>query len=167
MGEGQLGTFGNGAKLDLDERFTGILFSAYPTPAHRQPLGSYDLEIFAAALVLTAVEDAEASPVAAADARVGPANSTGPSSGPHQRAMPSGVVSASKTIDGRALIRRTRVRLVIDPSPAFRFPCFRHRPRADRDCPTRSARSGAANPWLPAWVPGRAAPSRPARPSNA
>src|SRR5271169_376466 len=167
MGEGQLGAFGDGAKPDLDERLAGILLPTGPAPAHRQPLGSYDLEIFAAALVLTAVEDAEASPVAAADARVGPANSTGPSSGPHQRAMPSGVVSASKTIDGRALIRRTRVRLVIDPPPAFRFPCLRHRPRADRGCSTRSARSGATNPWLPAWVPVRAAPSRPAPPSIA
>jgi DNA invertase Pin-like site-specific DNA recombinase len=41
------------------------------------------------------------------------ATSTGPASGPHQLAMPSGVMSASKTIDGRALIRRTSVRPVI------------------------------------------------------
>src|SRR5271157_4267938 len=69
MGEGQLGTFGDGAKLDLDERLARILFPAGPTPAHRQPLGSYDLEIFAAALVLAAVEHADAAPLAAADAR--------------------------------------------------------------------------------------------------
>ena len=62
------------------------------------------------------------------------ATSTGPPSGPHQLAMPSAVVSASKTIDGRALIRRTSVRLVIVCSSSLRLPCLRHRPRADRGC---------------------------------
>src|SRR6266446_4660532 len=70
MGEGELGAFGNGAKIDLDERLAGIL-AAHPAPAHRQPLRSYDLEIFAAALMLAAVEHAEADPEAAADARIG------------------------------------------------------------------------------------------------
>src|SRR3984957_6289779 len=45
------------------------------------------------------------------------ASSTGPSSGPHQQAMPSGVVNASNTIAGRAAIRRTRVRLVMACPP--------------------------------------------------
>src|SRR6516165_6798909 len=147
MGEGELGAFGDGAKIDLDERLAGIL-AARPAPAHRQPIGSDDLQIFAAALMLSAVEHAEAYPIAAADPHIGRGGNTGPSSGPHQQAMPSGVVSASKTIDGRALMRRTSVRLVIHPSPAFRLLCPRHRPRADRGSPTRSARSGAANPWL-------------------
>src|SRR5258708_39035171 len=70
MGKGELGAFGNGAKIDLDERFAGIL-AAQPAPAHRQPLRSYDLEIFAAALMLAAVERAEADPEAAADAGIG------------------------------------------------------------------------------------------------
>src|SRR5260370_39673637 len=70
MGEGELGAFGNGAKIDLDARLAGIL-AADPTPAHRQPLRSYDLEIFAAALVLAAVEHAAADPEAAADAHIG------------------------------------------------------------------------------------------------
>jgi hypothetical protein len=47
MGEGELGAFGNGAKIDLDERFAGIL-AADPAPGHCQPLGSYDLDIFTA-----------------------------------------------------------------------------------------------------------------------
>ena len=88
---------------------------------------------------------------------------TGPPSGPHQLAMPSAVVSASNTIDGRALIRRTSVKLVIVGSSSLRLPCLRHRPRADRDCSTRSVRSGAANPWLPAWAGAGAVPSRCAR----
>ena len=91
------------------------------------------------------------------------ATSTGPPSGPHQLAMPSAVVSASKTIDGRALIRRTSVRLVIVCSSSLRLPCLRHRPRADRGCSTRSVRSGAANPWLPSWAGAGAVPSRCAR----
>jgi hypothetical protein len=41
----------------------------------------------------------------------------GSASGPHHCAMPSAVVTASNTIDGRALMRRTRVRLVIPPAP--------------------------------------------------
>ena len=57
------------------------------------------------------------------------ATSTGPPSGPHQLAMPSGVVSASKTIDGCALIRRTSVRLVIVFSSSLRLPWFPHRPQ--------------------------------------
>jgi hypothetical protein len=69
--KGQLGAFGDGAKPDLDERLAGILHPTGPAPAHRQALGSHDLEIFAAAFVLAAVEHAEANPVAAADARVG------------------------------------------------------------------------------------------------
>src|SRR6516162_6828788 len=137
MGESELCPVGDSAEIDLDERLAGIL-AARPAPAHRQPVGPHDLEIFAAAFMLAAVEHAEADPIAAADAQVGL----------HQQAMPSGVVSATKTIDGRALMRRTMVRLVIHPSPAFRPLCPRHRPRADRGSPTRSARSGAANPWL-------------------
>src|SRR5438270_137709 len=70
MGEGELGALGNGAQVDLDARLAGIL-AARPAPAHRQPARSFDLEIFAAALVLTAVEHAEAHAEAAADARVG------------------------------------------------------------------------------------------------
>jgi hypothetical protein len=42
------------------------------------------------------------------------------------------VVSASKTIDGGALIRRTSVRLVIVFSSSLRLPCFPHRPPVDR-----------------------------------
>ena|SRR6516164_5165674 len=71
MGEGELGAFANGAKIDLDERFAGILLAARPAPAHRQPLWPYDLEIFAAALMLGAVQHAEADPIAAAGAHIG------------------------------------------------------------------------------------------------
>src|SRR3984893_2258930 len=71
MGEGELGASGNGAKIDLDERLAGILLPTRPAPAHRQPLGSRDLEIFAAALMLAAAEHAKADPVAAADSRIG------------------------------------------------------------------------------------------------
>ena len=71
MGEDKLGTFGDGAKIDFDERLAGILLAAGPAPAHRQPLGSNDLEIFAAAFMLAAIEHAEADPVAAADTQVG------------------------------------------------------------------------------------------------
>jgi hypothetical protein len=60
--------------------------------------------------VFAAVQHAETDTEAAADPRVG--------LNQQQQAMPSGVVSASKTIDGCALIRRTSVRLVIGPSPA-------------------------------------------------
>src|SRR6266404_6848206 len=70
MGEDELGAFGNGAKIDLDERLAGIL-AAHPAPAHRQSLRSHDLEIFAAALMLAAVEHAEPDPEAAADAHIG------------------------------------------------------------------------------------------------
>src|SRR6202048_363234 len=70
MGEGEFGAFGNGAKIDLDERLTRIL-AARPAPAHRQPLRSYDLEIFAAALMLAAIEHSEADPEATADAHIG------------------------------------------------------------------------------------------------
>src|SRR5260221_3754023 len=69
-GEGELGAFGNGAKIDLDERLAGIV-AAQPAPAHRQPLRPCDLAIFAAAFVLAAVEHAEADPEAAADAQIG------------------------------------------------------------------------------------------------
>ena len=91
------------------------------------------------------------------------ATSTGPLSGPHQLAMPSGVVSASNTIDGRALIRRTRVRLVIVFSFLLRLPCFQHRTRADRGSSTRSVRNDVANPSLPSWARAGAVPSRCAR----
>src|ERR1700726_3054377 len=70
MGEGEPRPFGNASKIDLDARLAGIL-AARPAPAHRQPLRSYDLDIFAAALMLAAVEHAEADPEAAADARIG------------------------------------------------------------------------------------------------
>src|SRR5581483_7747483 len=48
--------------------------------------------------------------------------STGPSSGPHQHEIPSGVVSASNTIEGRAATRRTRGRLVTGRAPALGAP---------------------------------------------
>src|SRR5262245_23191290 len=61
MSERQLGAFGNGAKIELQERLTGIL-AIRPAPAHRQPPRLNDLEIFAAALMLAAVKHAEANP---------------------------------------------------------------------------------------------------------
>src|SRR5260370_5889453 len=85
MSERQFGAFGSGAKVDLDQRFAGIL-AALPSPAHCQAFRSYDLEIFAAALVLAAVERAEADPEAAADAYVG----LGQQHGAGIRAPPAG-----------------------------------------------------------------------------
>src|SRR5260370_39697618 len=85
MSERQFGAFGSGAKVDLDQRFAGIL-AALPSPAHCQALRSYDLEIFAAALVLAAVERAEADPEAPADAHVG----LGQQHGAGIRAPPAG-----------------------------------------------------------------------------
>src|SRR6516162_5760488 len=70
MGESELCPVGDSAEIDLDERLAGIL-AARPAPAHRQPVGPHDLEIFAAAFMLAAVEHAEADPIAAADAQVG------------------------------------------------------------------------------------------------
>jgi hypothetical protein len=67
MGEGQLSTFGDGAKLDLDERLAGILHPTCPTPA--APV--LQLRDICRCLLLAAVEHAEANPVAATDARVG------------------------------------------------------------------------------------------------
>src|SRR6266851_947081 len=61
MSESQFGAFGGRAKVDLDQRFAGI-FAAFPPPAHRQSFRSCDLEVFAAALVLAAVESTEANP---------------------------------------------------------------------------------------------------------
>src|SRR3984893_5105890 len=70
MREGQLGAFGDNAKIDLDQRFAGIL-TAFPAPAHGQPFWSHNLEIFAAALMLAAVEGAETDPVTPTDAQIG------------------------------------------------------------------------------------------------
>src|SRR6516225_9075249 len=70
MGKGEFGAFGDGAKIDLDERLAGILATC-PPPTHRQPLGPHDLEIFAAALMLGAVEHPEADTIAAADPHIG------------------------------------------------------------------------------------------------
>src|SRR5437879_595529 len=70
MHESQLRALGSGAKIDLDQRFAGI-FTAFPSPAHGQAFRPYDLEIFAAALVLAAVERAEADPETPADAHIG------------------------------------------------------------------------------------------------
>src|SRR6516165_10205975 len=70
MGEGELGAFGDGTEIDLDQRQAGIL-AARPAPTHRQPLRPHDFAIFAAALVLAAVEHAKADPVAATDAQIG------------------------------------------------------------------------------------------------
>src|SRR5258708_36321735 len=71
MSECEFGPLGNGAKPDLDKRLAGIFDAARPAPAHAQPLGLHDFEIFAAALMLAAVEHAEADPEAAADPRLG------------------------------------------------------------------------------------------------
>src|SRR6516225_8681482 len=70
MREGEFGTFGDGAQIDLHERLAGILGTACPAPAHFQPLGTYHLEIFAAALVLGAIKHAEANLKAATDTRI-------------------------------------------------------------------------------------------------
>src|SRR6267378_6645923 len=70
MSEGEFRAFGGCAKIDLDQRFAGIL-AALPSPAHGQAFRSHDLEIFAAALVLGTVESAEADSEAPADAHIG------------------------------------------------------------------------------------------------
>jgi hypothetical protein len=85
MSEGQFGALGRRAQIDLDQRFAGIL-AALPSPAHCQAFGSYDLEIFAAALVLAAIERAEADSEAPADAHVG----LGQQHGAGIRAPPAG-----------------------------------------------------------------------------
>src|SRR5579863_1595249 len=71
MREGDFGAFGNGPKPDLYARFAGVFHAAFPPPAHDDPLGPHDLEEFAAALVLGAVEHAKAQAIAATDARIG------------------------------------------------------------------------------------------------
>ena len=162
MCECEFGPVGNGAKPDLDKRLAGT-FGAAPSSANscsaarasrlREPLLSCSLP--SSMRKRTRKRPPTCGSVSA--------TSTGPPSGPHQLAMPSGVVSASKTIDGRALIRRTSVRLVTVFSFSLRLPCFPHRPRADRGSSTRSVRSGAANPSLPAWARAGALPSRCAR----
>ncbi len=114
MGEGEFGSLDDGAKIDLDPRLAGIFDAAGPSPAHDQPLGLHDFEILAAALVLAAVEQAEAHAEAAADLRTSvSASSTGPASGPHQLrdAFRRGQRLEHDRRPGR--IRRTSVRLVI------------------------------------------------------
>src|ERR1700691_68541 len=71
MRERDLGALGNGLERDLDARLVRVFFAALPTPAHYDPFGSYDIEKFAAAFVLAAVEFAEAHAVAATLARIG------------------------------------------------------------------------------------------------
>src|SRR3981189_2319580 len=70
MGERQFGACGDHAKIDLDKPFPWII-PALPSPTHCQGFRFYDLEIFAAALVLAAVECAETNPETPADARIG------------------------------------------------------------------------------------------------
>src|SRR4051812_5320538 len=70
MGECELGPLGHGAKPDLDQRLAGILDAAGPAPAHAQPLGLHDFEIFAAGLMLASIEHAETYPEAATNLRV-------------------------------------------------------------------------------------------------
>src|SRR5258705_13298180 len=65
MCEREFGPLDNGAKPDLDKRLAGIFDAARPAPAHAQPFGLHDLEILAAALMLAAIEHAEAHPEAA------------------------------------------------------------------------------------------------------
>ena len=56
MRKGQQGAFRNRAKFDLDERLAGVRAAVDPSPAHREPFGFFDREIFAAAFMLGAVE---------------------------------------------------------------------------------------------------------------
>src|SRR5262249_26281640 len=70
VGEGELGPVSDGAEPELDKRLAGILDTARPAPRHDQPLGFHDVDIFAAALVLAAIEHTEAYPEAAANLRV-------------------------------------------------------------------------------------------------
>jgi hypothetical protein len=137
MCEREFGPLDNGAKPDLDKRLAGDL--------RRRPSS-------ASMRKRTRKRPPTWGSVSA--------TSTGPPSGPLQLAMPSGVMSASNTIDGRALIRRKSVRLVIVSFSSLRLPCFRHRPRADRGSPTRSVRSGAANSLPPSWARAGGVPSR-------
>src|SRR5882757_6988925 len=65
MREREFSPLDNGAKPDLDKRLAGIFDAACPTPTHAQPFRLHDLEIFAAALMLAAIEHAEAYPKAA------------------------------------------------------------------------------------------------------
>src|SRR5258707_15120162 len=70
MCEGQFRAFGDCAEPDLDARHAGVFLAAFPTPTHCDAFGPDEFEIFAAALVLGAVEHAEAHAVAAAHAYV-------------------------------------------------------------------------------------------------
>src|SRR6267154_1021005 len=70
MSEDEFRAIGGRAKVDLDQGFAGIL-AALPAPAHGQAFSSHDLEIFPAALMLGAIESAEANPEAPADAHIG------------------------------------------------------------------------------------------------
>src|SRR5215208_7257897 len=71
MRECEFGPLSDGAKLDLDKRLAGIFDAVGPAPAHAQPFGLHDLEIFAATLVLASVEHAEAYAEAATNLGVG------------------------------------------------------------------------------------------------
>src|SRR5467141_1139040 len=70
MRNGELGPLGDGAKPELDKRLAGIRDAARPAPGHAQPLGPHDFEIFAAALMLAAVEHTEAHAETATNLRI-------------------------------------------------------------------------------------------------
>src|SRR5882757_7414904 len=71
MGERDLGALGNGLERDLDARLVGVFLAAFPAPTHHHPFGPHDIEVFAAAFVLRAVEQTETYAIAAALARIG------------------------------------------------------------------------------------------------
>src|SRR5262249_39031496 len=112
MGKGQLGAFWYGAQIEGQMRFARVL-APCPAPGDCQPPGLFHLEIFAAAFMFTAVEPAETSPESAARVLLGFGQQHRRASGPHQWLMPSDVIRAAKTREGRALILRTRTSEVI------------------------------------------------------
>src|SRR5579859_2655105 len=71
MSKRHLGASGNLLERDLDARLFRVLLAAFPAPTHHHPFGPYDIEVFAAAFMLGAVEQAEAHTIAAALARIG------------------------------------------------------------------------------------------------
>src|SRR5215471_8597669 len=71
MRKGEFCPLRNSAKPDLEKRLARIFRAALPAPAQGQSLGLHDFEIFAAALMLAAIEHGEAYAEAAANPRIG------------------------------------------------------------------------------------------------
>src|SRR5258708_15770292 len=70
MGESKFGALGNGLERDFDPRLARVFHAARPAPAHDDPIRPDELEKFAAALVLTRVEQTKPHTITAANTRI-------------------------------------------------------------------------------------------------